>query len=117
MIPFKMVEVPQSQWHCITEGNTRNDLLKVFKSERFLVQVRKQNDAIRLSVNKVKYAIVNGKIHWVDGITWDELQEIKDQCGFRDTWLCEYYPPKDNIVNVANIRHLWVMRCTPENTL
>jgi len=117
MIPFKMIEVPRDKWDSVRDGNSKADLLKVFKSDRFLVQVRMHNDVVRICVNKVKWTNVGGKPIWADGITWDELQEIKDQCGFRDTWLCEYYPPRDKIINVANIRHLWVLRCEPENSL
>ena len=117
MIPFKMEEVPKEKWKNLNHGNPRNDVLQVFKSDRFLVQVRKHKDCVRLAINKVKYDIELGKIVWKDGITWDELQEIKDQCGFKDKWLCEYYPPKDKVVNIANIRHLWVLDKEPENTL
>lgn len=116
MIPFKMLEVSRDKWDHLN-GNPNSDLIKVFKSDRFLVQIRKHKDSVRLSINKVKYTIVNGNPIWHDAITWDELQEIKNQCGYENFWLCEYYPPKDSVVNVANIRHLWVMDKEPENRL
>lgn len=50
-------------------------------------------------------------------ITWDELQAIKDWL-FPGRIALEVYPPKDKIVNVANMRWLWVLpagACLPFN--
>lgn len=41
-------------------------------------------------------------------ITWDELQAIKDHF-WPDRIGIEIYPPHDQIVNVANMRWLWVL--------
>lgn len=44
-----------------------------------------------------------------DGITWDDLQRIKSECGFGDIEALEVYPRDEDVVNVANQRHLWLM--------
>lgn len=116
----KLREVPKLKWWIRTSGTSDGrdeSVIRIFKSDRFLVQIRKHKDTIRLSVNKVVYCFSKGSTSWEDGITWDELQDIKNQCGYRDFWMCEYYPPEKEVVNVANIRHLWLMDSTPENTL
>ena len=46
---------------------------------------------------------------WHDGITWDEIQSIKNEIGFEDHDCVEVYPAQKNIVDVANMRHIWVM--------
>lgn len=43
-----------------------------------------------------------------DGITWDELNEIKNACGFSEFDACEFYPRQRDVVNTANIRHLYI---------
>ena len=43
-----------------------------------------------------------------DGITWDELQSIKDECGFGDKDAIEFYPSNDAVLNTANFRHLYI---------
>ena len=43
-----------------------------------------------------------------DGITWDELQSIKNQIGYQDFLAFEMYPPEKDVVNVENMRHLWI---------
>lgn len=43
-----------------------------------------------------------------DGLTWDELQAIKRDVGFGDWHGLEIYPPDQQVVNVANIRHIWI---------
>lgn len=41
-------------------------------------------------------------------ITWDDLQAIKDNF-WPDCIALEIYPPKASIVNVADMRWLWVL--------
>lgn len=44
-----------------------------------------------------------------DGITWDELQKIKDACGFEAFDAVELYPAKKDILNTGNWRHLYIL--------
>lgn len=92
--------VPKGQWPSTPKG-----LKEVFLSSSFLVQIYDENGTIRLSVNRTGF---DGE-RWHDGISWDELQAIKNAIGFADHCAVEIYPPANNVVNVANIRHLWVL--------
>ena len=56
-----------------------------------------------------------------DGITWDQLQQIKDEYLGPDVAAVEFYPPATNVVNELNMRHLWEVpktgfRCTETPT-
>lgn len=44
-----------------------------------------------------------------DGLTWDDLQWVKGALGYGDREALEMYPREDLVVNVANIRHLWML--------
>lgn len=44
-----------------------------------------------------------------DGITWDELQTVKNEAVGRDVTCVEVYPPASELVYEANVRHLWVV--------
>lgn len=81
--------------------------LKVWRSRGFLVQahVAKPPAVCRLSINRT--ALQGGR--WVDGITWDDLQRLKREAGYGSHDAIEIYPADVDVVNVANIRHLWVM--------
>lgn len=114
---IKMEKVPEGEWAHLNSHDSSNPVISVFKSDKFLVQIRRQRTSIRLSINKIAHTFEKGKPIWKDGITWDELQEIKNQCGFEKDWFSEYYPPRDEVVNIANIRHLWIMDKRPEETL
>ena len=81
-------------------------MLAVWRSKYFLVQVKLENGVTRLSVNRTE---LDSTGNWRDGITWDELQEIKDLCGFANREAVEVYPAAQDLVNVANIRHLWIL--------
>ena len=43
-----------------------------------------------------------------DGITWDELQGLKRSIGRGEQYALEVYPRDSDIVNIANMRHLWL---------
>ena len=42
-----------------------------------------------------------------DGITWDQLQQIKDEHLEPEVAAVEFYPPATNVVDELNMRHLW----------
>lgn len=79
----------------------------LFRSKKYLVQVfHEKSDIIRLSVCRTD---INNQGQWLDNISWEDLQEIKNQCGFGQNEAVEIYPPEKDVVNVANMRHLWVL--------
>lgn len=44
-----------------------------------------------------------------DGITWDQLQVIKNEYLGEDAWAIEVYPAEGALVNELNMRHLWLI--------
>lgn len=102
-----LTEIPFKKW----PDKENKKRLKVFVSRKFLVQIFQENDGlIRLSVNR---ALISGK-SWQDNISWDELQSIKSDVGYGDRWAVECYPAEDKVVNVANMRHLWLLPEPPK---
>ena len=85
--------------------------MKCFRNRDFLVQVFDEVEVTRISVNRIK--IDKSGTKWKDGITWDELQEIKHRLGYGGRCAVEIYPPDKNVVNVANIRHLFILKECP----
>jgi hypothetical protein len=58
-----------------------------------------------MTVNRVVYR-TNGN---ADGnISWDDLQRIKREIGRGEMYAVEVYPRDADLVNVANMRHLWL---------
>ncbi|MBS9903207.1 DUF7694 domain-containing protein [Vibrio alginolyticus] len=83
-----------------------NAPVAVYQSSQYLVQVFNEEDTIiRLTINSVKRR--NGS--WKDGLTFDELQAVKHAVGFGDRCAVEVYPEDNELVNDANMRHLWVL--------
>lgn len=81
--------------------------INVMRSKFFLVQIFDEGNGItRMSVNRTELDDEGG---WREGITWDELQELKTQAGFATRQAVEIYPSVGNVINVANIRHLWIL--------
>ncbi len=46
---------------------------------------------------------------WAANITWEELQAIKNRIGYADKTAVEIFPAEKDTVNVANMRHLWIL--------
>ncbi len=61
---------------------------------------------LRISVSR---ASVRGDGKWDEDLTWDEMQAIKSEIGLAPAWAMEIYPAAARVVNVANMRHLWVL--------
>jgi hypothetical protein len=80
--------------------------IEVWRSRDFLVQIFDdgQPGILRMTVCRTKHSGNN----WHDNITWDELQALKHECGHGDLDAVEVYPRDRDVVNVANMRHLFI---------
>jgi len=113
---MKFEEIPKEKWIQLVIS-TRSTLVKAFKNRDFLVQVYEDNTGYtRLSINRTKQIGFNrdGGPLWKDGITWDQLYSIKNSLGYENQWVVECYPPEDLLINVANMRHLFVLNEKPK---
>lgn len=101
--PAKMMLLAREQWPAQA---IPPHLVQVWRSNRYLAQVFCENGVTRISVNRAALDDFGG---WQDNLSWDELMAVKRECGYGDAWAVECYPADAKIVNVANMRHLWVM--------
>jgi hypothetical protein len=46
-------------------------------------------------------------------ISWETLQRLKAEVGYADWWAVEMYPPTDHVINVAPLRHLFLLDSRP----
>ncbi|PMS91933.1 DUF7694 domain-containing protein [Vibrio parahaemolyticus] len=100
--PFK--KLPQSEWSRIKPGNTAPN--QVWLSAQYLVQeFNEKEGVVRLTISSTKHK--NGI--WKDGLTWDELYAIKNAIGYSNRLALEVFPEVKNLVNVANMRHLFII--------
>ncbi|GMG89621.1 hypothetical protein Cmtc_18980 [Cupriavidus sp. TKC] len=87
--------------------NRPDRLIEVWRSRDFLVQVFTEGDGIvRASVNRTTVDARSDR--WHDGIAWDELQRIKREIGRGHLDAVEAFPADRDVVNVANMRHLFI---------
>lgn len=105
-LPSVLTPVPESEFPPIQPRP-----IKVWRSRKYLVQLYDESTAtypgmMRLSILR---ATMKPDGRWEDGLTWDELQGIKREIGFGDMYAVEVYPRDADLINVANIRHLWLL--------
>ncbi|ANF79365.1 hypothetical protein A7P63_17855 [Salmonella enterica] len=101
----RLKPVPKERWPINLHDPRR---IRVWSNAYFLVQEFQEEDGvIRLSINTTS---TGSQGRWKDGITWDALQDIKNACGYADRDAVEIYPSANDVVNVANMRHLWIVK-------
>lgn len=106
-LPLVLQPVALDGWSSTMLAEPR--LVEVWRSRDFLVQVFVEEGGLvtRLSVNRTVLNPSTGR--WLEGITWDDLQRLKRECGRGALFAVEVYPADRDIINVASIRHLWVL--------
>lgn len=101
-----MIEIARDQWPAFPALETIPQ--RVWRSRDYLAVLYKQraDNKLRLTINCTRR---NAQGRWKDGIAWDELQRIKNECLGEDTWCIEVFPAQSELVDVQNMRHLWVL--------
>lgn len=106
--PATLTEVPSEEWPKSRFDPKRTH---VWQSRKFLVQMFDETcfqgiDTRRISVAR---CAMKEDGNWEENITWEELMQVKREIGFGHWYAVEVYPPDTDIVNVANMRHLWLL--------
>ena len=101
--PAALKNIPRHEW-----PNPDGPQLRVLRSRDYLVQEFDGTGPVlvRLSINITS---MDGT-RWKDGIPWEDLQRLKGEAGYPLCDAVEVFPAAGDVVNVANMRHLWVMR-------
>lgn len=82
-------------------------IIEVWISRHFLVQVHTEaGGVLRVSLNRTTLDHIGG---WSQNVSWDDLMEVKRQIGRGESYAVEVLPEDSNIVNVANLRHFWIL--------
>lgn len=107
--PARLTEIPRETWP--PYPNPAHAPTKVWQSRKYLVQLFDETplqniDTRRMSVNRVT---IGDDGRWDAGLSWDELQDIKREIGFGDWYGLEIYPRDGDVVNDANMRHIWLL--------
>ena len=105
--PLELTPVPRGDWP-LWRNNTPLPI-EVWRSRGFLVQIFQDGGNERITINRTTH---DGQ-GWGANLTWDEMQRLKSECGRSNRWAVEVFPPSDEVVNVANMRHLWLLPGIP----
>lgn len=102
------VEIPKEKWPENWKKADRNRLpFRVLRNNQFFVQCHRETHGItRITVNRIKLKTLH---RWDDEISWDDLQWVKNAVGYAHKNAVEVFPEQKRVVNVANMRHLWVL--------
>lgn len=109
--------VPRSEWpQDIPKHLQSPNLFAVWVNTKYLVQAfREPGEIVRLSITHIEGRQFQGfdqdgpRFKWQAGIPWEDLQDIKNHVGYANCDAVEVYPAQADVVNIANMRHLWVL--------
>lgn len=105
-LPERLTRIPPEEFPIRSDNPAQ-----AWQSRHYLVQLYpdpnpEYPELIRLSVSRTRMQTTG---RWQDGITWDELQNIKREVGYGGWYGMEIYPPDHEEINVQNMRHLWLL--------
>ena len=112
--PEHLVVVDRADWPDMRNSPYRTGSVPigVYRSRAFLVVAwLEPNGFTRLSVQRTEWDKRQKRFR--DDISWDDLQRLKREAGFAGMCALEVYPPDHHVVNVANMRHLFLMPTPP----
>lgn len=90
----------------IPPPNNLKEPLRAWRSREYFVQLYWDPSSLpRLTINRCRIKAGG----WEGGISWDTIQRLKREAGYGDSWAVECYPPDNQVVNVANLRHLFLL--------
>lgn len=105
--PEHLIDVPKESWPPTAAFKQAAMPFRVMRSRDYMVQLFLEVDQIvRMSVIRTEIT-TSGK--WKENISWEDLQSLKAQAGYAAREAIEIFPSAGNEVNVANMRHLWVL--------
>jgi hypothetical protein len=103
--PAHLIPVPREEW----PDESSIGRIRLLRSRDYLVQVFTEYYpfvVVRLSINRTQITTNGG---WKQDIPWEDLQRLKSEAGYGEFDAVEVYPADKDVVNVANMRHLWVL--------
>jgi hypothetical protein len=103
----KLQRIPESEYPPFWKLHKDKAPIEAWSSRGFLLMVFIERGGIRLSIMRTLYDENTGRFS--DGISWDDLERLKYECGRGEEWAVEIFPPRSEIVNVQNMRHLFVL--------
>ncbi len=108
---WPLLPVPPERWppRRGSEYPTAVWLSRLYLAQQYACPPCNGIEVRRLSVNRVTARTVGGRSQWDADIPWEDLMRCKRDTGHDDWYAIEIYPRDRDIVNVANMRHLWLL--------
>lgn len=102
--------IPREDWAQGSQGEGK--MIDAMRSRHHLVQVFNEHPKgfLRMTVSRTS---IGDDRRWLDGISWDDLMRLKREAGHGDRYAVEIFPADEDVVNVANMRHLWLLEEPP----
>ena len=99
-----LAEVSSKDWVLLERWVSRRLLVNLYAESR--AQVTEDSCFLRMVVHFLE---LRDDGNYREGLTWDDLQEVKRQIGRGDWCGYEVYPRDRDVINNANLRHIWLL--------
>lgn len=108
-----MVEQSMDWLDDVEIGDSDGRPLRCWRSRDYSAMLFRDQASGLLRLDITRVQIDKYTLEYRDGISWDALQQIKNETMGPDVWAVECYPPQHLVQNVANMRHLWILEEPP----
>lgn len=109
--PEELREQPREEWPEDVRAQVWGSgsvPLRAWRSRKFLAVLWEDPSGFkRLTISRTEWDKAAGRFR--EGVSWDDLQRLKREAGFASRCAVEVFPPEDQLVNVANMRHLFLL--------
>ena len=108
--PVELQLLPDDRLLALRDSLTAATPIRAWRSRTHLAVLYIDRYRLRLTVQRTK---LRADGYSEEGITWDDLMRLKREAGFGEQWAVECYPPDAEVVDVASMRHLWLLSDEP----
>lgn len=109
--PKKLTRFDPKDWPgAVSEANHPAAPDEAWRSRAYLVQIRYLDPTTNGGAEELLH--IRRTIHGAP-LTWDELQVIKRDVGRGDRAAVEVFPEDAHLIDLAEMRHLWIMAQRP----
>ena len=70
-----------------------------WESDQYRVYAFLDQNTIRLDIEMLDKT---------DGLSWDDMPQIKNDCGYQHFDAVEFYPREQDVINTGNVRHIYL---------
>ena len=85
----------------------KDEVKEIYRNKQFLVIIFACGNGLKITVSRNEYDYKTKRQK--GNISWDELQQIKNDIGYSEHTFVEFFPKESELIDIDSVRHLWLV--------